>query len=106
MIISNGVMIMERRMMERYDIPLKALLSFTDAPSRELTTTNISEGGVYFETDSVLPIGTEVYLSIFPTSFKNWLNDQQKIVRLQGKIHRRNDHGLAICFYEHYHFNH
>ncbi len=93
-------------MMERYDIPLKALLSFADAPSRELTTTNISEGGVYFETDSILPVGTEVYLSIFPTSFNNWQDDQQKIVRLQGKVQRLNDHGVAICFYENYYFEH
>jgi len=96
---------MERRIMERFDIPLKTLLSFADAPSRELTTANISEGGAYFETDAVFPVGTEVYLSIFPTSFTNWLADQQKILRLQGKVHRRNDHGLAICFYEHYSFN-
>ena len=91
--------------MERYEIPLKALLSFADAPSRELTTSNISEGGVFFETDAIFPVGSEVYLSIFPNSFKNWLIDQQQIVRVQGKVHRRNEHGVAICFYEHHHFN-
>lgn len=91
--------------MERYNITLKTLLSFPDGPSRELTTTNISEGGAFFETDTILPLGTEVYLSIFPHDFKNWMTDQEQIIRLQGKIYRRNEHGVAICFYEHYHFN-
>ena len=97
-----GVKIMEKRMMERYDIPLKTLLSFTDSPTRDLTTTNISAGGVFFETDAILPVGAEVYLSIFPGSFKNWLADQQKIIRLQGRVLRRNEYGVAICFYEHH----
>ena len=96
---------MERRTMERYELPLKALLSFANAPSRELTTTNISEGGVFFETDAIFPVGSEVYLSIFPSSLKNWPIDQRQIVRLQGRIHRRNEHGVAICFYEHPCFN-
>jgi len=56
---------MEKRIDQRYDIPLRAVLSFTDAPTRDFETSNISAGGAFFKADHPCLEGSEVFMTLF-----------------------------------------
>ena len=90
--------------MQRFNLSLRAILSFTNAPTRELQTKDISIGGAFFETHDTMPEGTSVFLSLFSLSHKDHRPDHQTVENLSGKVMRRNNHGMAICFDTPHHF--
>ena len=96
---------MEKRTKQRYNLSLRAVLSFADAPTRDLKTKNISIGGAYFETDEIMPEGTEVILSLFPIHRDNDSPDRQKVEYLEGEVRRCSEGGMAIAFDELHHFD-
>jgi len=95
---------MERRAMQRFNLSLRAILSFNNAPTRELQTKDISIGGAFFKTHDTMPEGTRVFLSLFPLPHKDQRPDHKTVENLSGKVRRRNNHGMAICFDTPHHF--
>ena len=95
---------MEKRTKKRYNLSLRAVLSFVDAPTRDLVTKDISIGGAFFETSEPIPEGTEVFLSLFPLQHPGDRPDQQMVEFLKGEVKRSNDQGIAIEFDKLHHF--
>jgi len=56
---------MEKRVDRRYSIPVRAVLSFVDAPTQDLRTSNISAAGAFIETDHTCLEGTEIFMTLF-----------------------------------------
>ena len=54
----------EKRLEKRYNIPMRAILSFTDTPSQDLKISDISSGGAFIMTKQAKPEGTEVIMSL------------------------------------------
>jgi hypothetical protein len=106
---------MEKRVDRRYNIPLRAILSFSNGPTRDLETANISAGGAYLATDQTNPEGSEVYMTLFADKdaeksdpsgigvvtslFDEALPFGDMLaIRLKGKVVRRTELGIAVSF--------
>ena len=85
---------MEKRMMERYNIPLRATVTFTGTPSQEIETLNISGDGAFFRTDQTMPEGTRFFMSLFMDD----IPAKNPIIMLEGTVARRSDSGMALYF--------
>jgi len=96
--------VMEKRNMQRFNLSLRTILSFADAPSRDMRTKNISVGGAFFETYEPVPEGTKVFLSIFPLHHDDGRPDMQIVEKINGEVKRRSKNGMAICFDRQHHF--
>jgi len=89
-----------RRRIERFSmsIPSKVSSIMHDYSDQELTTTNISAGGVFFETGQTYPVGTEVTLNI-SLDFGGMKSGQpQSRFRVEGTVVRTEANGMAISF--------
>jgi len=106
---------MEKRVDQRYDIPVRATLSFDNAPTQDLKTVNISAGGAFFRTNEVNQEGSEVIMTIFTEStpdeaspetaelFMSLFDDAIPFkdilaIKLKGKIVRCYNYGMAVSF--------
>jgi len=107
---------MEKRVDRRYDIPVRALLSFSNAPTLDLKTANISAGGAFFRTDRTSPEGTEVLMTLYKEQLPDENNPEghglfppiceteaissqsMSIVKLKARIVRSYKDGMAISF--------
>ena len=95
---------MEKRTMQRFNLPLRAILSYAHAPAEDLQTKDISVGGAFFETDKTMPKGTRVFLSIFPLHHEDGRPDLQVVEKIYGEVRRQSNHGMAVCFDRQHHF--
>ena len=95
---------MEMRTMQRFNLSLRAILSFANAPTRELKTKNISVGGAFFETYEPMPEGTKVFLSLFPLPHADNRPNHQIVENINGEVRRNSSRGMAICFDKQHHF--
>lgn len=95
---------MEKRSVHRYVIPMRALLSFSDAPTQMLRTRNISAEGAFFITDRTRPQGTNVFMSLFMNTAPGKRVRDRNVVKVRGTVMRRSAYGMAICFDQHYQF--
>jgi hypothetical protein len=95
---------MEKRTMQRFNLSLRAILSFANAPSREMKTKDISIGGAFFETYDPMPEGTRVFLSIYPLHHLDDRPDSETVENLNGEVRRRTINGMAIRFDSQHHF--
>ena len=120
---------MEKRLEQRYNIPIRAVLSFTDAPSLDLKISDISSGGAFIMTKQAKPEGTEVVMSLLmdatldrqignrgvskqrPTEvitslFKDAKPDNKigdRIwIKLKGMVKRSYNDGMAVGFNKQY----
>ena len=98
----------ERRQLERFDISIPARVDVSKAAYPEalsLTTVNISAGGAFFATDTVLPVGTEVLveLTLLAELFRNVKPASPALIRLAGKVLRLEPGGMAVAFSERFH---
>ncbi len=120
---------MEKRLEQRYNIPIRAILSFTDAPTQDLKILDISSGGAFIMTKQAKPEGTEVIMSLLmdatldrqigmrgvsklrPTEvimslFKDAKPDNKigdRIwIKLKGMVKRTYNYGMAVGFNKHY----
>jgi LuxR family transcriptional regulator, positive regulator of biofilm formation len=77
-----------RRRIERFSmsIPSKVSSIMHDYSGQELATTNISAGGVFFETGQTYPVGTEVTLNI-SLDFGG-MKAGQPAIQVPGRRHR------------------
>ena len=89
---------MEKRSVQRDKIPMRALLSFSDAPTQMLKTRNISAGGAFFVTDRARPEGTAVFMSLFLHTAPGKQVRDRNVAKVRGKVMRRSDYGMAVCF--------
>lgn len=89
---------MERRSVQRYNIPMRALLSFSDAPTQMLKTYNISATGAFFPTDQARPEGTDVFMSLFMHNAPDKEVRERNVAKVSGRVKRSSDLGMAVCF--------
>ena len=89
---------MEQRKFERFKVSIEALILLPHEITMEMTTINISDGGVYFDTKTPVPLGTEILMS-FSTAkrIKQWVKPQE-LGNIKGIVCRSDDLGLAISF--------
>jgi hypothetical protein len=115
----------EKRLERRYNIPMRAILSFTDAPIQDLQTLNISSGGAFIITNQITPAGTEVSMSLFMNVATDEKIEERGAIqakgtevfmsqfmaaipyktmgeriefKFKGVVKRNNNHGMAVCF--------
>ncbi|MEN8134138.1 MAG: PilZ domain-containing protein [Thermodesulfobacteriota bacterium] len=89
---------MERRMTGRHNIPLRAIVSFTDATTREFKTLNISDDGAFLISDHAKPKGTRVFMSLFVENRPGKLINNRTMVNLEGTVRRSTSNGMAVYF--------
>ena len=89
-----------RRRIERFSmsIPSKVSAIMHDYSDQELATTNISSGGVFFETGQTYPVGTEVTLNISLDFGGTKAAQPQSRFRVEGTVVRTEANGMAISF--------
>jgi hypothetical protein len=93
---------MERRLMDRHNLPVKAVVSFTDATSQECKTLNISGDGAFLITDKPKPVGTRLFMSLLMDARPDKLIKKKSVIKLEGTVRRLTSYGMAVCF-EHRH---
>lgn len=89
-----------RRRIERFpmSIPSKVSSIMHNYSDQELATTNISAGGVFFETGQTYPVGTGVIINI-SLDFGGIRSGQpQSRFRVEGTVVRTETTGMAISF--------
>jgi len=89
---------MERRLMSRHNMPVRAIVSFTDTTTQEFETLNISGDGAFFATDRAKPEGTRIFMSLFVEARLNKMVNKKHVVNLEGTVKRRTSNGMAVCF--------
>lgn len=89
-----------RRSLERFamSIPSHVNPTMPDRGEQNLSTTNISAGGVFFETTSVYPVGTVVTLNISLDFGGERSGQPQPRFRVEGRVVRTEANGMAIAF--------
>ena len=93
----------EKRKMERFAINLPALLSIKDESGNtrafEFMIHDICAGGAFFNTDTPLPVETDVKMDlIIPLDkFKTRKTNRSRI-DVSGSVIRTEKHGMAVCF--------
>lgn len=95
----------EKRLDQRYNIPLRAILSFRDAPSKDLKTVNISSGGAFFTTHQAIAEGSDVFMSLFMDDKADRQNRKVIAIKLKGQVKRRDKDGMAVGFDKPYCFD-
>jgi hypothetical protein len=96
---------MEKRLDKRFNIPLRTILAFTEAPRQDLKTVNISSGGAFFLTDQTLEEGSEVFMSLFMAAMPDEQNRKEIAIKVKGKVKRRDNYGIAVGFDKRYCFD-
>ena len=89
---------MERRLMSRHNIPVRAIVSFTDTTSQECKTLNISGDGAFLITDRPKPVGTRLFMSLLMDARPNKLIKKKTEIKLEGTVMRLTTYGMAVCF--------
>ena len=99
----------DNRRLERFDLEIPAAVEFLALDHEQkilnLSTTNISSGGVYFHTTQPLPKGTQVKIDlVLPLDRLRKLKDEckQAYIKVTGTVLRSESEGMAICFDEDY----
>lgn len=89
-----------RRRIERFSmsIPSKVSSIMHDNSEQDLATTNISAGGVFFETGRTYPVGTDVTLNISLDFGGMKTGQPQSRFRVEGTVVRTEANGMAISF--------
>lgn len=100
-----SVMASNSRRTERYDLAIPATIELPSDHNEDaviswnLTTSNVSAGGAYFETEQPLPVGAKVKMEMELSIEKLMeLYGKKAQIRLQGEVVRTETRGMAICF--------
>ena len=93
----------DNRKIKRVELKLPLSLTVKDSDGENdihnLKTKNISLNGVYFESEKILAVGTEVHLSIFlPIGDTITIMDDRIAVNVSGNVVRKDKKGMAISF--------
>ena len=94
----------DRRKMERFQLELPAKLTWLgkekEGKSVKLLTSNICAGGAFFKTNKTFPIRTDVKLEVILPLEK--FKHLKSYVDVIGSVIRKDQQGIAICFYKKY----
>lgn len=105
----------EKRVDRRFSIPVRTIVSFTNASTQDLKTFNISAGGAYFKTNHPNQEGAEVYMTLFTEETPDRTNlvgpdifvalfdeaiptQEMLAIKLKGKVVRSYRDGMAVRF--------
>jgi len=97
----------ERRKLERFNLMISTRLVLThdgqDSEVIEISTSNISAGGVYFKTQQSIPEGTEVSMSfVLPIEKLAHVLGVNSYVKIKGEVIRVEVEGVAVSFHKDY----
>ena len=98
--------LIERRKQTRYTTPLRVKLEIMTASGKHILhvfTGNVCSGGVLCDTDKIVPIGSEVRVSLLVESegVKETMG-ARTLVKVKGRVARCGPEGMAIRFYKDY----
>ena len=89
---------MERRLLDRHNLPVKAIVSYTDTTSQECKTLNISGDGAFLITDKPKPPGTRIFMSLLMDARPDKMIRKNAVIKLEGTVRRLTAYGMAVCF--------
>jgi len=92
----------DKRNFERFSIEVPTLIEYLKPKRRRtllLKTTNLSAGGVYFNTPKPFPTGAEVKVEIF---LHGWSLESWPVVTVTGRVLRSDPKGMSLSFNEDY----
>ena len=89
---------MERRLMDRHNLQVSAILSFSDTTSKKCKTLNISGDGAFLITSQPKPVGTRVFMSLLVEARPDEMIKKKTVIKLEGIVNRITTYGMAICF--------
>ena len=87
-----------RRSLERHNLQVKTVLSFTDATSKEARTINISGDGAFIMTSNPQPVGSRVYMSLLADARPDDQIRKKTVIDLEGIVSRITPYGIGVCF--------
>ena len=95
----------EKRMVERFDLQLEAFVSSPGSASQNesesLVTRDISMCGAFLKTDTPLPVGSKVCVDMILTlGGQKEQNAQKAWIKASGKVLRTDKEGMAVGFDE------
>jgi hypothetical protein len=97
-------MMNEKRKVERFDLHVETILQVKDEglidSNQRLISRDISSDGVFLETTSPLPVGTEVDLNFLLSLNKlnSYLKNKVVNISTSGKVIRTDEQGFAVRF--------
>lgn len=95
---------LDRRRTERYAIGIPALIEYevkTVRESVELLTKDVCSGGASFHTDSPMPLGTSVAVSLSLPRLRKSAADRA-LINVNGSVIRVGGQSMVICFKKKY----
>ena len=95
----------EKRMVERFDLQLEAFVSLPGSVSQDesesMVTRDISMCGAFLKTDNPLPVGSKVCVDMILTlGGQKKQNAQKAWIKASGKVLRTDTEGMAVGFDE------
>ncbi len=93
----------EHRRAERFSLELPSRIRPVGEEEAEkaleLVTSDVCSGGAYFQTDSPLPVGTQVKIEmLLPLEKLKQIEGKQTYIKVSGAVIRTTEKGMAICF--------
>jgi hypothetical protein len=97
--------VIEKRMVERFDLQLEAFVSSPGSASQNesesLVTRDISMCCAFLKTDTPLPVGSKVCVDMILTlGGQKEQNAQKAWIKASGKVLRTDNEGMAVGFDE------
>ncbi len=90
---------MEKRLTDRYNLQMKAILSFTDTQTKEARTLNISGDGAFIMTSQIKPVGSKIFISLLVDAKPDEQIKRKTVIKLEGTVRRTTIYGMAVCFH-------
>lgn len=90
---------MEKRLTDRYNLQMKAILSFTDTTTKEARTLNISGDGAFIMTSQIKPVGSKIFISLLFDAKPDKQINKKTVIRLEATVRRTTIYGMAVCFH-------
>ena len=90
---------MEKRLTDRYNLQMKAILSFTDTSTKEARTLNISGDGAFIMTSQIKPVGSKIFISLLVDAKPDKQIKKKTVIKFEGTVRRTTTYGMAVCFH-------
>jgi hypothetical protein len=90
---------MEKRLLDRYNLQMKAILSFTNTTTKEARTLNISGDGAFIMTSQIKPVGSKIFISLLFDAKPDKQIKRKTVIKLEGTVRRTTIYGMAVCFH-------
>ena len=87
-----------RRLMDRHNLQVTAIVSFTDTTSKKCRTLNVSGDGAFLITSHPEPVGTKVIMSLLVDAKPEKFIKKKSVIMLEGIVKRITNYGMAVCF--------